>query len=199
MARREQLAWLIVLLAVLWFGYSYHKEKVAEAAANAQKEAAQAAQQRLDQAMAARDGKAAEDKQAIDQANATANTFAKQLALISQRVGMQTPLLVQTPPPDISGSPLPAQIEESKPLSKQQVVDLMAYTTKCEKFSVDLDACTANLRDMSEKYRIADEQAKTWEQTAKGGSWAKRVKHDAIVGGIAATAAIIIWKVVLHK
>ncbi len=194
-------AWAIgigVVLAIVLGGYEWLQEH--DARINA--ESVQSSQQAV----------IATAQKSIDQAKAeqaqTASDLKAQLAAISaQRTIVVTP---QQAAAAVNALPnLPAQVQVQQvpatptaPASQQLVIPqsdipaFQAYKLDCDENSAKLNACTLNAASAAviqqgtdTKLAAVIKERDTWETTAKGGTFWRRFKHDAIVITVTAGAA----------
>ena len=188
----------ILALALVLGGYELLQEHdahlKAESMQSAQQQVITAAQKSIDQAKA-------------DQAQ-TANDLKAQLAAIAnQRTIVVTPqqaAVVANTTPN-----LPAQVQVQQvpatataPASQELVIPqadipaFQAYKLNCDESSAKLNACTLNAasaaviqQGTASQLAAVTKERDTWEATAKGGTFWKRFKHDAIQIGVTAGVA----------
>jgi hypothetical protein len=192
------VAGAILALALVLGGYELLQEHdahlKAESMQSAQQQVITAAQKSIDQAKA-------------DQAQ-TANDLKAQLAAIAnQRTIVVTPqqaAVVANTTPN-----LPAQVQVQQvpatataPASQELVIPqadipaFQAYKLNCDESSAKLNACTLNAasaaviqQGTASQLAAVTKERDTWEATAKGGTFWKRFKHDAIQIGVTAGVA----------
>ena len=192
------VAGAILALALVLGGYELLQEHdahlKAESMQSAQQQVITAAQKYIDQAKA-------------DQAQ-TANDLKAQLAAIAnQRTIVVTPqqaAVVANTTPN-----LPAQVQVQQvpatataPASQELVIPqadipaFQAYKLNCDESSAKLNACTLNAasaaviqQGTASQLAAVTKERDTWEATAKGGTFWKRFKHDAIQIGVTAGVA----------
>lgn len=186
---------VVLGLAIVLGGYEWLQEHdarlKAESVQTAQTQVIATAQKSIDQAKA-------------DQAQTASDLKSQLTAIANQRTIVVTPAQAAAVANTLPNLPAQVQVQQipatpTAPASQQIVIPqadipaFQAYKLDCDESSAKLTACSLNAasaaviqQGTADQLAAVTKERDTWEATAKGGTFWRRFKHDAIQIGISA-------------